>query len=118
MGPRGAFKPSEEPLPKVHLPKAWSHPSRRIMRIRPPMKRQGIDRIYVVERILDERTNGEEMEYLVKWEGYSLKESTWEPAENLGEGANEILTEWKEKIAEGRKDKTPASGRPTKRRRV
>ena len=40
---------------------------------------------YQVEMILDDRFNQElqRQEWLVKWEGYTVEESTWEPLENL-----------------------------------
>lgn len=46
---------------------------------------------YEVERILME-VNDQEHCYLVKWEGYKLSRSTWEPPESLVGG--EILAEW------------------------
>jgi len=43
------------------------------------------DALYQVEMILDDRFNEElqRQEWLVKWEGYTVEESTWEPLENL-----------------------------------
>lgn len=38
---------------------------------------------YIVEKILDKRSNGNKIEYKVKWEGYSDSENTWEPLKNL-----------------------------------
>ncbi|KAJ8125398.1 hypothetical protein O1611_g8242 [Lasiodiplodia mahajangana] len=38
---------------------------------------------YEVELILDTRKKSGATEYLVKWKGYHVKESTWEPAANL-----------------------------------
>ena len=39
---------------------------------------------YEVEDIIGKRTNQKgQTQYLIKWEGYSVDESTWEPAENL-----------------------------------
>ena len=35
------------------------------------------------EKILGEKLEGGEPLYLVKWKGYSLDETTWEPPENL-----------------------------------
>jgi hypothetical protein len=50
---------------------------------------------YAVEKILAEELHHEtdEVLYLVKWEGYPLHASTWEPAENLL--ADQILSDWK-----------------------
>lgn len=56
---------------------------------------------YEVERILMEAP-GEEHCYLVKWEGYKLFRSTWEPPESLV--GDETLAEWerqKKRIAAG-----------------
>jgi hypothetical protein len=40
---------------------------------------------YIVEEILEKRINNNngKVEYFVKWEGYKISESTWEPEENL-----------------------------------
>ena len=41
------------------------------------------DSEYIVERILAERKNGRTKQYLVKWTGYPVEESSWEPKKNL-----------------------------------
>jgi hypothetical protein len=38
---------------------------------------------YIVERILAERRSGRSKQYLVKWMGYPVEESSWEPKKNL-----------------------------------
>jgi hypothetical protein len=38
---------------------------------------------YIVERILAERKSGRSRQYLVKWAGYPVEESSWEPRKNL-----------------------------------
>ena len=38
---------------------------------------------YEVESILDCRRRGRQVQYLIKWKGYSLEESSWEPAGNI-----------------------------------
>jgi hypothetical protein len=38
---------------------------------------------YTVEKILDKKKIKGEFKYLVKWEGWDEKDSTWEPLENL-----------------------------------
>lgn len=39
--------------------------------------------VYTAERILSKRTAGGVTQYLIKWKGYSTKENTWEPVENI-----------------------------------
>ena len=39
--------------------------------------------VFEVENVLDQRKRRRSWEYLVKWVGYGLEESTWEPASNL-----------------------------------
>jgi chromobox protein 1 len=41
------------------------------------------DREYEVERILDVKTVNKKREFLVKWKGFPVNSSTWEPEENL-----------------------------------
>jgi Chromo (CHRromatin Organisation MOdifier) domain len=38
---------------------------------------------YLVETILDSRKVRNKTQYLVKWKGYPIYESTWEPEENV-----------------------------------
>jgi chromobox protein 1 len=39
---------------------------------------------YIVEEVIGKRLNPKgKTQYLIKWEGYSVEESTWEPLENL-----------------------------------
>src|SRR5208337_4514411 len=38
---------------------------------------------YEVERILDSRQQGRNVEYLVKWKNYEQEENTWEPVTHL-----------------------------------
>ena len=47
---------------------------------------------YKVEDILDHRSRGHgHTEYLVKWRGYSVFESTWEPEANLTNCARTLV---------------------------
>ena len=54
---------------------------------------------YEIEKLLDQRTNPITgvVEYLVKWEGYSNDENTWEPEPRLIEDDNEeLIKEWRQ----------------------
>jgi hypothetical protein len=39
--------------------------------------------VYTAERIHSKRKRNGVTQYLIKWKGYSLKKSTWEPEENI-----------------------------------
>ncbi|XP_072527610.1 chromobox protein homolog 6a [Salminus brasiliensis] len=41
------------------------------------------DRVFAAEAILKRRVRKGHIEYLVKWKGWALKHSTWEPEENI-----------------------------------
>ena len=49
--------------------------------------------LYYIERILDKRKVNGKFEYKIKWEGYPLNQSTWEPLENL-QTAMELVNEF------------------------
>lgn len=49
--------------------------------------------IYYIERILDRRNVNGRLEYKIKWEGYPMSQSTWEPLENL-KTAIELVEEY------------------------
>ncbi|KAI1825156.1 hypothetical protein F4861DRAFT_207071 [Xylaria intraflava] len=58
------------------------------------------DKEWDVDDILAERRHPDDpdtMQYLIKWEGFELKDCTWEPLENLGDG---LLARWEENKAE------------------
>ena len=38
---------------------------------------------FIVEAILNKRVKNNQIEYLIKWEGYPIEEATWEPVRNL-----------------------------------
>ena len=48
---------------------------------------------YNIERILDRRRTNGKYEYKIKWEGYPISQSTWEPMKNL-ESAKELVDEY------------------------
>ena len=49
--------------------------------------------IYYIERILDRRKVNDRLEYKIKWDGYPMSQSTWEPLENL-KTAMELVEEY------------------------
>ncbi|KAG7667411.1 hypothetical protein KSW81_001142 [Nannochloris sp. 'desiccata'] len=59
----------------------------------PPDLEQGPD-VFNVEKILDRRSTpwgrGFKVEYYVKWEGYPLCDSTWEPKSNFRDAGTEV----------------------------
>lgn len=57
--------------------------------------------LYIVEKIVGERTTHRKKQYCVKWEGYGSSENTWEPAQKLKN--NQILLKY---LADKRKQKT------------
>ena len=48
---------------------------------------------YNIEKILDRRKTNGKIEYKIKWEGYPMSQSTWEPMKNL-ESAKELVEEY------------------------
>ena len=48
---------------------------------------------YNIEKILDRRKVNGKFEYKIKWEGYPMNQSTWEPMKNL-ETAKELVEEY------------------------
>jgi len=61
----------------------------------PPIEIEGEEE-YEVEKILDARLFRRQRQYLVKWEGYSTTENSWEPIQNL-EHASDIITDFHER---------------------
>ncbi|XP_054763412.1 chromobox protein homolog 8-like [Lytechinus pictus] len=41
------------------------------------------ERVYAAESLLNRRIRRGKAEYLVKWKGWSIKYSTWEPEDNI-----------------------------------
>ena len=51
--------------------------------------------VYVVDKVVNVRVKGAEVEYKVRWQGYGSKEDTWEPADNLLQhGAQEAVARY------------------------
>ena len=48
---------------------------------------------YNIEKILDRRRVNGKFEYKIKWEGYPMNQSTWEPMKNL-ENARPLIEEY------------------------
>ena len=49
--------------------------------------------MYSVEKIIDKRIVGGKVQYLVKWEGYSESDNTWEPLANI-ESVDHLIEEY------------------------
>jgi len=47
------------------------------------LNEQTEEKIYTVENVLRKRFSGKQSYYLIKWKGYSSKQNTWEPSENV-----------------------------------
>lgn len=65
---------------------------------------------YVVESVVDKRKGKKGgVEYLLKWKGYSDKDNTWEPVENLD--CPELIAAFEEKIKKQPKSSTSSKSR-------
>ncbi|KAF9552701.1 hypothetical protein CPC08DRAFT_673900 [Agrocybe pediades] len=81
-----------KPNPAI-LPKAWSHPNRRISRIRPE-KTLLVEKRYEVKRIDGHRDTENGKQYFVYWVGYPDSDATWEFESSLLEDAPAIVQEY------------------------
>lgn len=78
----------QRPRRSITAPERFSHVStttRRPKIIKPETKVHDSNASYEVEAILNMNLINNQAYFLVKWEGYSSKENTWEPLENIKE---------------------------------
>lgn len=93
---RGNFNPSTGRYPpKPILPKAWSHPARRTVRIR--VGRPIVEKRYEISRIGDHRQGANGMEFKIYWRGYPDSDATWEPKGSITADAPVAVREYIEK---------------------
>nr|XP_033803650.1 M-phase phosphoprotein 8 isoform X2 [Geotrypetes seraphini] len=55
--------------------------------------------VYEVEKIIDFKTEGNEILYRVRWKGYNSDDDTWEPEAHL-EDCKEVLLEFRKRVPE------------------
>ncbi len=54
---------------------------------------------WCVEKIIDKRIlKNKQVQYLVKWEGYSYWENTWEPIKNLRQAASQAIEQYEQRV--------------------
>ena len=94
---RRLFHPAEGVYScKPILPKAWAHPIRKIVRIRPggpPV----VEKRYEIKRIGGHWRTGNGLEFKVYWRGYPDSDATWEPKSGLAADAPAALKEYMNK---------------------
>ncbi|XP_064544104.1 chromo domain-containing protein rhino-like [Drosophila montana] len=67
----------------------------------PPRGRKstaGADETHYVEKILKKRYVNGRAQLLLKWQGYSMEESTWEPIENLTGDCMRMLADFEAEL--------------------
>lgn len=68
---------------------------------------------YFVEKIIDKRIKKKKVEYFLKWKGYSAKDNSWEPKENLY--CLDLIDEFEENLKQKKKEKNSTSVSSRKR---
>jgi hypothetical protein len=78
-----SYQPSPSDPVQIRVPRAWSHPDRQIVKIRPGGSRK-VRKRYVISSIVDHREDEMgHMQYRVHWLGYGDGDDTWEPEDEL-----------------------------------
>ena len=80
----------------VHTLKLYTQAQDDRQPTRPPALIIDHEEEYEVETILDKRTRNRRTEYLVKWLGYPVHESSWEPSQNM-KNAHDFIQDFNNK---------------------
>ena len=56
--------------------------------------------LYTIDRIIDHKKTKDGKKYLVRWKGYDEDEDTWEPADNIEEGAPGSVEDYRDMLDE------------------
>jgi hypothetical protein len=92
------FRPSTSFEVRLCLPKAWGHPDRNKVRIRPGSTKT-VQKRYVVDSIVEHREDSQDfVEYRVHWLGYSDDQDTWEPEDELRKDAPGVIEAYLQRI--------------------
>jgi hypothetical protein len=81
----------------AYLPKAWNHPARRVLRIRPD-KELHLEKRYQINYIKAHRDQGGQKQFLVYWVGYPDRDATWEFEASLMDEAPSAIQEYLKKL--------------------